>query len=382
MSTDAAATTQQQTGQSADQVTGAAAPPNQPDPFGQVTPNAGGQAGPATAATPSQGDGTASTSSPPSAALRESLVARGFVIPDSLASDEQIIESVLAMADDADSFRKSNEYVDFMARRAEFENWKKQQAASQSQQSEQKAADQNTMAVASNLAINGILKRSENGSWSGDPVYSQYIDALNQYDRSSASDRARLAANPNAFVEQLVSAQVGALNPKSEIEQLKQEVASLREENARSLVRRDIERHASDLFVNGDVNGELSPLGRIYDRIHASVQEKDPYKRHQIVMVELNEIRALIPQQQQQQQPSAVSPVQQQRSPQVQQPAQQPAQQPKQSFLSAASQNNGVNRMQPQPKDSDPPQPGGPVSMLRYPSFSEFMAKNAAFNQN
>lgn len=247
--------------------------------------------------------------------LRSLLSNRGFVVPDSVASDDQIADLLASELDSAISVRESDEFKKFQQWKAEQEAAAAKPAQPSIQPQQPSASDAELLTAVSSgyITFDATSKR-----WSAThPSFSSLAEAMTSRDERAQKARAELAFDPTAFIQKRIdeAIQTALKSAKpSAPEDVQQAVSEFRQQQVQAQLTQ-IESWASQNSQTlYDANGNPTPRYRLYETIYTDLTKADP-SLDQRPLERHNEVLRRMQVAEQAFRPAAAAPVQQQAKP-------------------------------------------------------------------
>jgi hypothetical protein len=223
--------------------------------------------------------------------LREKLIGKGFNVADDLQDDDQIIDVLTGMVDEANSVLGDEGYHTYNSKKTDFEKWltdrQAEEAAKANPQPVQAQPSHLTAATVSEEAAffreHGFITRDENGDWvAKNPTYQQAADEYNKVEAVTRTNILKFSQDPIGFLKTMSKDIVGE-GSSQKMQELESVVAELkkkledRENREYQTARQDkfrnwVNQNSDKLFVGGD-RSRLTEYGRLYADAEAKVRE-------------------------------------------------------------------------------------------------------------
>lgn len=223
--------------------------------------------------------------------LREKLIGKGFNVADNLQDDDEIIDALTGLVDEANSLLGDATYQTYTSKKTDFEKWltdrQAEEAAKLNPPPEKKQQPAQTAAAVSEEATffreNGFITRDENGDWvAKNPSYQQAADEYNKVEAVTRTNILKFSQDPIGFIKSMSKDIVGE-GSSQKIQELEAVVTELkkkledREKREHQAARQDkfntwVSQNSDKLFVGGD-RSKLTDYGKLYVDAEAKVRE-------------------------------------------------------------------------------------------------------------
>lgn len=224
--------------------------------------------------------------------LRDKLIGKGFNVADDLQDDDQILDVLTGLVDDANSVLSDDSFKLFSEKKSEFEKWLAEKQAEASAKPAATPAPKPQPATAPAVTVSeeaqffrehGFITRNADGDWvAKNPTYQQAADEYNKLEAVTRTNILKFSQDPVGFIKSMSKEVIGD-EPSQKIQQLESIVEELkrkleeREKREAQHARQDkfrawVSQNSDKLFVGGD-RSKLTSFGRLYAETEARVRE-------------------------------------------------------------------------------------------------------------
>ncbi len=224
--------------------------------------------------------------------LRDKLIGKGFNVADDLQDDDQILDVLTGLVDDANSVLSDDSYRHYTEKKSDFEKWLADRQAEEAaktnpSQPAKPVATPNAVATAVSeeaafFREHGFITRNEDGDWvAKNPTYQTAADEYNKLEAVTRTNILKFSQDPVGFLKSMSKDVLGD-EPSQKIQQLEAVVTELkkkleeRENREAQFARQDkfrtwVSQNSDKLFVDGD-RSKLTEYGRLYADAEAQVR--------------------------------------------------------------------------------------------------------------